>query len=646
MIGEILSNRYEILAKVGDGGMALVYSAKDTLLNRLVAVKVLRDQFVDDREFIDRFHREAQAAASLSHPNVVNVYDVGQIDKTPFIVMEYVEGKNLSEIIREQGTLDPKYSVEIALQICSALAHAHKHQIVHRDIKPHNILITKDDQVKVTDFGIAAVASMSVTQTGMVLGSVSYFSPEQARGNKVDFQSDLYSLGILLYEMLCGRVPFRGDTPISIALKHIQDKPIPPSELNSKISPNLEIIILKLLAKRPNERFESARVLSSEFEKLDFHSTIDKTQKLPVVDLNLENNEESPDDLLVEQEEEIESVSTKAKMKRKRKLPIFFLILLLLAGLTIGVFTIVPRLLFAEDVQVPDIVGLSTDEAEAKLNSVGLLLATDIEVFDNELPAGHIISQDPRPERMKKSGQYVLVRVSKGPEVVIMPSLIGQTSREAQLELTQIGFILGSVITEHTTEYPANTVIEQDPKPGGEVFLGVSVDLTVSRGLDTISTLILPDLRGDKLNDAMQLLDDLGLNVGNTIGEYSTTVPENYIIEQNPPAGAEVEVDWSVDLVYSQGLPGGSQAPTEPEQPQRWTTDGMWRTNEVRIEIPEGRSQEVVIIVADDFGAREIYRETHNGGSNFSYTVQGRGDQARIQVYIGGRLFTDQYFVD
>ena len=216
MVGRVLSNRYEIMEKIGDGGMALVYSAKDTLLNRLVAVKILREQYANDSEFIDRFYREAQAAASLSHPNVVTVYDVGTFDKTPFIVMEYIQGNNLSEIIKEQGRLDPRYAVKISIQICSALAHAHRHSIVHRDIKPHNILITKDDQVKVTDFGIAAVSSMSITQTGVVLGSVLYFSPEQARGNKVDHLSDLYSLGVVMYEMLCGTVPFRVILPFPL----------------------------------------------------------------------------------------------------------------------------------------------------------------------------------------------------------------------------------------------------------------------------------------------------------------------------------------------------------------------------------------------------------------------------------------------
>jgi len=643
MIGQVLSNRYEILAKIGDGGMALVYSAKDILLNRLVAVKILREQYANDKEFIDRFHREAQAAASLSHPNVVNVYDVGQTGKAPFIVMEYVEGKNLSEIIQENGRLAPELVVRISLQICSALAHAHKHNIVHRDIKPHNILLTKDNQVKVTDFGIAAVSSMSITQTGVVLGSVLYFSPEQARGNKVDHLSDLYSLGVVMYEMLCGQVPFRAETPISIALKHIQDEPMPPSQLNPDIPPQLERIVMKLLAKRPADRFQSAQALSEALEQLDFTSSIDKTQKLEFNDLIVNDQEQYEVEEGQKEEEPELAVTRKRKRKKKNRLPLILAILFILAGLTYGAIRIIPELLFPKDVVVPNIVGLNVEEAERILKERNLRLAVEIEVFDNEIPKGQIISQDPRPNRTKKEGQHVLVRVSKGPQYVSMPSVIGLTHREAQLSLTQTGFILGEINYRVTDDYPVNTVIEQVPEPGETVALGTPVNLVISQGEDT-TTIILPDFRGQDLQLARQQLKDLGLKEGNIIPEYSTTVPRNLVVEQNPPAGTEVQAGWTVDLVYSQGLPGSGDA--DNEGVRRWTTDGDWHRNEVRIDVPEGRNQEVVILVVDDFGAREVYRETHQGGTSFTYTVTGRGNQARIQVYIGGRLFIDRYFVD
>lgn len=635
MIGEILSNRYEIIEKIGDGGMALVYSAKDILLNRLVAVKVLRDQYATDSEFIDRFHREAQAAASLSHPNVVNVYDVGQIGKTPFIVMEYVEGKNLSEIIKEQGVLKPEYAVSIAIQICSALTHAHRHNIVHRDIKPHNVLVTKDELVKVTDFGIAAVSSISITATGVVLGSVSYFSPEQARGNKVDHQSDLYSLGVVLYEMLCGRVPFRGDTPISIALKHIQDLPVPPAQINPAISPELEQIVLKLLRKKPSERYQTARELSIELENLD---TTVRTQKIEINEIEKINKQEI--------EEETAGVSkAQRKVKRKSRVPRFLLMICIMALLMYGLILIVQVVLFPKDVEVPPIVGLSVDEAQIVLQNHRLRLTIEAKVFDNKVPENYIISQDPKPNRMKKENQYVSVRVSKGPEYVNMPSFLGQSSREALLNLTQFGFILGDIVPEINTEYPVNIVIDQTPEPGGEVPLGTAVDLTISQGAEVAATFILPDFRGQDLQDVRKQLSELGLLEGNVIPEYNTIIPKNQVIEQNPPARTEVEVGWKIDLVYSQGLPGQTTQ-SKTEGVQRWTTDGIWRENAVRIDIPEGPNQEVVIVVDDDFGSRDVYRQTHSGGSSFTYTVQGRGDQAKILVYIGGRLFINRYFVE
>lgn len=637
MIGEVLSNRYEIVAKIGDGGMALVYSAKDILLNRLVAVKVLRDQYASDREFIERFHREAQAAASLSHPNVVNVYDVGTINQTPFIVMEYIEGQNLSEIIVEQGQLEPEYAVKILLQICSALAHAHRHNIVHRDIKPHNILITKDNQVKVTDFGIAAVSSMSITQTGVVLGSVLYFSPEQARGTKVDHLSDLYSLGVVMYEMLTGKVPFRADTPISTALKHIQDLPKPPSQINPAIPLELERIILKLLAKKPEDRFQSAQELSDALEKLDFDAGIEKTQKLTI----------DPDQILEELKEGEEDLPVASRVKKKRKkkknrLPLILLVLLLLSGLTYVFIEFIPNVLFPEDVVVPDVTGLTVEAAEKLLNERNLKMAVEIEVFDNDIPKGIVISQDPRPNRMKKEHQYVYVRVSKGPEFVDMPSVVGMSNREAQVFLTQFGFTLGDIKFEQTAEHPINTVIGQNPEPGVNVALGTPIDLVISQGLDAISLVLLPDFRGQNLDDVRQQIADLGLKEGALIPEYSTTTPKNIVIEQDPPPRTEVEVGWKVNLVYSQGLPTGGRP--DSEGIHHWTTDGAWHTETVNIYVPEGRDQEVAIIIVDDFGAREVYREIHKGDSSFTYTARGRGAQARLQVYIGGRLFIDRDF--
>ncbi|NMB11853.1 MAG: Stk1 family PASTA domain-containing Ser/Thr kinase, partial [Firmicutes bacterium] len=275
MEGEVLSNRYEIEDRIGEGGMALVYRAKDRLLHRWVAVKILREQYASDEDFVERFRREAQAAASLSHPNVVNIYDVGEVQNTYYIVMEYVRGINLKELIRKEGKLTPELSVDIALQVAAALGHAHRNHLVHRDIKPHNILITDEGRVKVTDFGIArAVSTSTLTQTGLVIGSVHYFSPEQARGGVSSEQSDIYSLGIVLYEMLTGTVPFTGETPIAVALQQLQD-PVPsPRKLDPSIPKPLEDVILKALAKEPQERFRSAEEFIQALQKTGIETDV------------------------------------------------------------------------------------------------------------------------------------------------------------------------------------------------------------------------------------------------------------------------------------------------------------------------------------------------------------------------------------
>lgn len=258
-MSKVLSDRYEIIEKIGVGGMAIVYKAKDLLLNRVVTIKVLREQFASDDDFVRRFRREAQSAASLSHPNIVSIYDVGKDGDTEYIVMEYVEGQNLKELIRNYAPLSSEQSINLARQIAEAIRHAHEHHIIHRDIKPHNILVTADGRAKVTDFGIArAVSAATMTHTGDIIGSVHYLSPEQAKGVQTNEQSDLYSLGIILYELLTGKVPYDGETPVAIALKHLQENPVPPSQLNPRISQGIENVILKAIAKAPERRYQTA----------------------------------------------------------------------------------------------------------------------------------------------------------------------------------------------------------------------------------------------------------------------------------------------------------------------------------------------------------------------------------------------------
>lgn len=649
MVGELLANRYELLAKVGGGGMAEVFRARDQVLNRVVAVKILRPQFSNDEEFLERFRREAQAAASLTHPNVVNIYDVGDVGDTHFIVMEFVDGQPLNEIIQSEGALPEKRAIHIAYQIAQALAHAHEHGIIHRDIKPHNIIMTKDERVKVTDFGIArAMSSANLTQTGVVLGSVHYFSPEQARGVNVGAPSDLYSLGIVLYEMVTGRVPFRGDTAIAVALKQIQDPPLSPSQVNQGISERLEAVLLRLLAKDLDTRYATAEELLRDLQALHLGTALeDKPTDLAAT------RRMSSGQMPKEPEEVDEVLPSKRKSRRKKRrnrlIPLVLLILLL-AGTGYAAQRVITSILFRPEVAVPNIVGLSREEAETRLQELNLALGVDGEVFDNEIPADHVISQDPAAQRRVVQGRTIHVRLSRGAEYVDMPSVEGLSLREARLNLTQAGFILGSETAEHDPETPINVVLSQLPVPGQRVQKGTAVDLVVSKGEEEQVLVTVPDLRGLAFTAAQSRLNSLGLVLGNAWPEYSTSVPENQIIEQNPSPGVSVEQGWMVDFVYSQGPPATAEVPDvdpgDETEPEPRAPEGQWHSADVRVSVPEGPVQEVVILVVDDFGAREVYRDSRSGGSTVSETVQGRGENSKIQVYIGGRMFLDEYFED
>lgn len=645
MVGEVLVSRYEIREEVGSGGMARVYRAHDLLLNRMVAVKILREQFADDSQFVERFRREARSAASLSHPNIVNIYDVGETDGVHFIVMEYVQGKNLRQLIGERQEFSQEFIVNVGKQIAMGLAHAHEHGIIHRDIKPHNILITAGGVVKVTDFGIAqAISSSDLTQTGTVLGSVHYFSPEQARGVNVQASSDLYSLGIVLYEMITGRVPFTGESAVAIALKQIQD---PPPPLKRKLNRDLERLVLQLLAKDIEKRPASAGDVVAVFQRIERRLEAEKEKWL-----------EEGDTLpltAVESEEEGDGAVAREKKKEKQgkkgkkgtKFLVILTILLMLGGIGYGLVRFIPVFLFPEDVQVPNVIGSFEAEAERLLRGLDLVFKVEQRVFDKDHPEGFIIDQDPLPGRMVKQKREISVIVSKGPEEVEMLSVLGATIREAKLTLTQSGFVLGEEIEVFDPDALPNTVLEQWPEPGEIVAKGTAVNLVINRVELETTHVTLPDFRGLDFETVKGQLLELGLVLGNSWPEFSTIYAEGKVVEQNPRPGTEVEAGSRVDFVYSQG----EAKPVEPEhiveEPQEeveWLHENLWKTQEVTINVPPGAEQEVVILVIDDFGAREVYREKHKGGDRIVRTVQGRGEGAKLQVYIGARQFYDQYF--
>ncbi|WP_083910616.1 Stk1 family PASTA domain-containing Ser/Thr kinase [Effusibacillus pohliae] len=547
--------------------MAIVYRALDTVLNRYVSVKVLRPEFVADEDFVRRFRREAQSAASLSHPNVVNIYDVGVEGETYFIVMEYINGKTLKEIIQERAPLPVAEAVEIAKQICSALQHAHERQIVHRDIKPHNIMIGRDGHVKVTDFGIArAVSSSTITHNGSVIGSVHYFSPEQARGAITDVKSDIYSLGVVLYEMLTGELPFSGESPISVALKHLQEHFVEPRQLNPKIPQSVENIILKALAKNPEVRYQSAKEMFVDLDQALQNPNVAKftvpdptaftqpTIQIPAAVLR----EHSPAKADAGQE-------NTEQPKRKRSLwkTVAFVLMWLLIG-ALGVsagFLIVNKLLNVPEVTMPNVEGKRYEEAVDLLKKFGFK-EENIKRVDTKDPgdtnrppmqAGFVFEQDPKSNVRVKTSRVVTLKVSQGPEAVIMPNLVGMDEQRARDELARLHLDLNSVkfITK-PNDAEKGTVFQQVPPQQVQVLPGqTQIEVYISSGPELAT---VPDVRTLSVADASAKIRAAGFQVGDIASDYSYTVDSGYVTKQDP-LGGEKPKGSKVNLWVSKGMP-------------------------------------------------------------------------------------------
>lgn len=562
MIGHDLGGRYEILTRIGGGGMALVYKANDILLNRNVAVKVLRQQFVHDEEFIRRFRREAQSAASLSHPNVVSVYDVGQEDDNHYIVMEYVEGNNLNEIIQERAPLQADEAVRIAMQICDALDHAHQNHIIHRDIKPHNILIGKNGRVKVTDFGIArAVTASTITQTGSVIGSVHYFSPEHAKGISTGEKSDLYSLGIVLYQMLTGRLPFIGESPISVALKHLQEDLEEPRVVNPHIPQSVENVILRAMRKNPNERYSSAHEMLLDLDtclkpnrlnepKTSFvsDSDLDETRIMPAIRGELrpsisagnERNEwqptapSSPEPKQKDLQRKEEGVNTKSK-GWKRPVTIVGVTLVILALIIWGFIALLGKL-DVEEVDVPDVVGKDIEQAREILEDVGLKIeAPLIKQFMSDVPAGQVYDQNKRNIRVKQ-GSFIKLSVSEGALMESMDNYIGSTLDSAKQKLGALGVDVEKQIEpeEVFSDQEPGVIVNQTPDAGTEFDPKLAeITFMVSKGRETVP---MPDLINHTVAEAKDLIKahELKLSDDDILYEPSYEIKKGLVIESHP----------------------------------------------------------------------------------------------------------------
>jgi len=620
MIGKMLGNRYEILEKLGGGGMAIVYKGRDTYLNRYVTVKVLRPEFTSDEDFISRFRREAQAVASLSHPNIVNIHDVGQEEGVHYLVMEYVRGDNLKAIIKKKGRLFPAEAVRIAVQVCEALEHAHQNNIVHRDVKPHNILITHDGRAKLTDFGIAMEAtSGTITRSDTIVGSVHYLSPEQVRGETATARSDIYAVGILLYEMLTGKQPYSGDTPIAVAMKHIQETPPPVDEVNPDVPPELAAVVMRAMEKRPEQRYGSAGELARHLE-LALEDTGQATVVIPTGALDREG-------ITGADEEEIGVSSKKKNVPPVPRAWTVIAVLVLLAGLLAGGIYGFYNYMDVQAIKVPNVVGMNEEQARAELEAVGLQARTT-EVYDEE-EKGIVIAQEPGPDDPEvKPPRVINLTVSKGPELREVPQLYNLSIYDAELRLREAGLSLAQPVQKvYSEEVEKDRIVDQTPRAGKSVVKGTAVQVSVSEGprprMQTV-----PDLTGFTLDEARDVLAkrNLELNEKELTWDYRAGFLRGQIIDQSPDSNTEVEEGTRVNVVLNNG-PG----PVE-------------RTAVVVIEneIPnDGASHMVEIVVEDAEGRKLAYANSHTGGDRIEKTITYVGNGV-VQVYIDKKPISEK----
>ncbi len=554
--GRLLGNRYEIIEKIGSGGMATVYKAKCHVLNRYVAIKILRDEFTTDEEFIKRFEVEAQSAASITHPNIVSVYDVGADGNLYYIVMELIKGKTLKEIIvEEKGPLPWKWSVNIAGQIASALETAHKNHIIHRDIKPHNIIITEDGVAKVTDFGIAkAVSNSTITAFGTTIGSVHYFSPEHARGGYTDEKSDLYSLGVVMYEMLTGKVPFDADTPVSVALKHMQEEAVPPIEVNPNVPVAVNDIIMKALRKDTNLRYQNATAMLMDLRRAlkepngDFVDNNDyqndfPTQRISTIGLEEESRNQK--------NENKKKQNKFIQFIKKHKVLSSIIGLILLFAITIGLTIGISNATRPKDVEIPNLVGKTVDEAKDILKQNKLNYVEESQEYNTEVPEGQIISQNPPyvQGRRIKENTSIKVVVSKGTETTTVPKLKGLTKDEAQ-ETANDAKIKLDFQEETSKTVEAGVIIKQEKAEGETVNAGDTIKVYISIGTG-IKQVKVVSVVGQDEETAKQTLQDLGLVIEKVNYGKDKTQSNGVVLEQSVSAGTTVDEGSKITLTVN-----------------------------------------------------------------------------------------------
>ncbi|MBQ1741892.1 MAG: Stk1 family PASTA domain-containing Ser/Thr kinase [Oscillospiraceae bacterium] len=582
MIGKMLDNRYELLEVIGSGGMAMVYKAKDHRLNRPVAVKILKSDLAEDADFRRRFRDESQAVAMLSHPNIVSVYDVshGEIE---YIVMELIDGITLKQYMERRGQLNWREALHFITQIMKGISHAHSRGIIHRDIKPQNIMVLRDGSVKVADFGIACLSNSAQTMTQQALGSVHYISPEQAKGERTDVRSDVYSAGVVLYEMLCNRLPFEGDSAVSVAIQHLSSVALPPREINPDVPKALELICMKAMANDIEKRYPSADAMLADLE--EFRKNPDTDLNFTIKSLQTPVSEEATQPLPSVQSIPMhrnEPANSKAEPEEKPVIP-KWLIYTGIALVSVAVIFALFHMIFGSfdkepeptEFEVPSLLGMTLDEARADSRIDGIFTIEQIgQRSDDEYAAGEIVEQSPIAKSVVKGNRVISVLISTGVKTDVMPPLIGQEHRTGVIQLKNLDMNLEIQHTEqYSDDIAMGCIMETIPAAGGTLKAGETVVLVVSKGSDT-KPIPVPTFLNIDINTVKQQLTDLNLVIGEVTHANSETVPEGCVIQQSIAPKVEVTPGTKIDFIVSDGPiipeppePSQEEQPPEGEQP-------------------------------------------------------------------------------